>query len=80
MPSKAHLTVSLFLCSSGSNARGKSRALEGRRVNSKSPLRVRDGDEGVAERNYKKNYSPDWSLICPPIKSMIFHKKEIEIN
>ena len=36
-PSAAHLTVSLYLCSSGSNARGESR--------------VRDGDEGVAGRN-----------------------------
>ena len=49
--SAAHLTVSLYLCSSGSNARGESRAREGRRVSSKSPLRVWDGDEGVAGRN-----------------------------
>ena len=45
------LTVSLYLCSSGSNARGKLRALEGCRVSSKSPSRVRDGDKGVAWRN-----------------------------
>ena len=38
--SAAHLTVFLFLCSSRSNAQGKSRALEGRRVSSKSPSRV----------------------------------------
>ena len=31
-PSPAHLTVSLYLCSSGSNVRGESRAWEGRRV------------------------------------------------
>ena len=37
--------------SSGNNARGKSRALDGRRVSSKSTLRVRDGDEGVAIRD-----------------------------
>ena len=43
--------VSLYLCSSGSNARGESKALEGRRVSSNSPSRVRDGDEGVAGRN-----------------------------
>ena len=30
-PSAAHLTLSLYLCRSGSNARGESRALEGRR-------------------------------------------------
>ena len=53
-PSSAHLTVSLHLCSSGSNARGESRAREGRRVSSKSPSRVRDGDEGVARRNQRE--------------------------
>ena len=45
------LTVSLYLCSTGSNAQGESRAREGRSVSSKSPSRVRDGDEGVAGRN-----------------------------
>ena len=50
-PSATHLTVSLYLCSSVSNARGESRALEGRCVSSKSLSRVRDGDEGVAGRN-----------------------------
>ena len=44
------LTLSLFLCSSGSNAQGKSRALEGGRVSLTSPSK--DGDEGVAGRNY----------------------------
>ena len=42
-PSTAHLMMTLFFCSSGSNARGKSRAIEGRCVSSKSPLRVGDG-------------------------------------
>ena len=51
VPSEAHLTVSLYLCSSGSNTWGKSRALEEHLVSSKSPSRVRDGDEGVAGRN-----------------------------
>ena len=46
--SAAHLIVSWFLCSSGSNGQGKSRAFEGRRVSSKSPSSVRDGDKGVA--------------------------------
>ena len=36
-PSAPHLTVSLYLCSSGSNAQGESRAREGRHVSSKSP-------------------------------------------
>ena len=51
LPCVPHLTVSLYLCSSGSNARGKVRPLEGCRVSSNSPSRVRDGDEGVAGRN-----------------------------
>ena len=53
-PSVPYLTVSLYLCSSVSNARGKSRAREGCRVSSKSPLRVRDRDEGVAGRNRRE--------------------------
>ena len=60
-PSMAHLTVSLFLCSSESNARGESRA-------KKSPSRVWDGDEGVAGRNGRENYFPDeGSVICPDL-------------
>ena len=81
MPGVAHLTVSLYLCSSGSNARGESRAQEGRRVSSKSPSRVRDGDEGVVRRNGREQcFSDKGSLICPPGKSMSFHKKETEKN
>ena len=45
------LTVSVYLCSSGSNAQGELRAREGRSVSSKSPSRVRDRDEEVAGRN-----------------------------
>ena len=61
------------------NAHGKSLALEGRRVCSKSPSRVRDGDERVAGRNGREKYFPDKeSLICPPGKSMNYHKKETE--
>ena len=79
MPSAAHLPVSLYLCSSGSNAREESRALEGRSVSSKSPSRVQDGDKGVAKRNEREKCFPDeGSLICPPGKSMILHKKETE--
>ena len=44
----------VHFCSSGGNARGESRALEGRCVSSKSPSRVRDGDEGVAGRNKRE--------------------------
>ena len=50
-PSTPFLTVSLYLCSCGSNAWGKSRALEGRRVSSKSPSRAGNLDEGVAWRS-----------------------------
>ena len=51
--------VSLFLCSSGSNAWGELRPLEGLHVSSKSPSRVWDGDEGVAGRNEREKYFPD---------------------
>ena len=78
-PSATHLMVSLYLCSSGSNVPGESRAKEGHRVSSKSPSRVRDRDEGVAGRNGREQCFPDeGSLICPPGKSMSFHKKETE--
>ena len=71
----AHLVVSLFLCSSGSNAWGKSRALEGRLVSSKSPSRVREGDEGVARRNKIVVLPSEGSLISTQGKSMIFYIK-----
>ena len=35
----------MYLCSSGSNSRGKLGALEGRRVSSKSPSRVQSKEE-----------------------------------
>ena len=75
-PSATNLTVSLFLCSSESNVRGKSRALEGHRVSWKSSSRVWDGDKGVAGRNRREKYLPyEGSLIYPPGKSTIFSKK-----
>ena len=52
------MTVSLLLCSSGSNAPGKSTAIEGFRASSKSPSRVLDGDERVAGREEEKSISP----------------------
>ena len=42
------MVVSLYLCSSGSKHACKPRALEGRCAGSKSPSRVRDGDEEVS--------------------------------
>ena len=78
VPSAPHLTVSLYLYSSGINAWGESRALEGQRVSSKSPSRVRNRDEGVAGRNGREKRFPDeGSLICPPGKIVIFHTKEL---
>ena len=80
--SAAHVSVSLYLCSSGSNARGESRALEGRCVSSKSPSKVRDRDQGVAWRNERKRivFPDEGSLIWPTGKSMHFYKKETEKN
>ena len=72
VPCAVHLTVPLYLCSSGSNARGESRALEGCGVISKSPSRFRDGDEGVAGRSTTEMCFPDEeSFICFPGKWMI---------
>ena len=48
-PSATHLRASLYLCSSGSDVRVESRALERRYVCSKSSFRVQD--KGVAGRN-----------------------------
>ena len=56
-PSRTHMTVSLFLCSTGSNVLGKLRALERGRVSSKSPPKVRNRKEGVAGRNGRE--------VCP---------------
>ena len=53
-PRAPHLTVSLYLCRFESNGQGRSRALEGRRISSKSLSRVWDGDKGVAGMKGKK--------------------------
>ena len=77
-PTAAHLTVSPFLCSSGSNAQGKG-PWKGFVSVQKSPSRVQDRDEGVAGRKGKEKYFlNEGSLICPPGKSTIFYKKETE--
>ena len=73
-PSSPHLTMSLYLCSSRSNARGKSRALEGSRVSSKSPSRVQGGDKGVAGRNERKNDKGSLRQI----NDIFIYKKEKE--
>ena len=54
------------------------RPLDGRRVSSKSPSRVRECDAGVAGRNEREKYFPqyDGSLNYPPGKSMIFFIKK----
>ena len=73
MPSATHLRASLFLCSSKSNARGELTALEGRHISSQSPSRLRNGDDGIAERNGREKYFTDEGLlICPRSKSIFF--------
>ena len=62
-PSAAHLTVSLYLCSSRSNARGESRALQGHCDSSKNQSRVRDREEGVTGRNGREIVFPRWGVI-----------------
>ena len=52
----------------------EARSLEGLRVSTKSPSRMRDGEEGVVERNYqKKVLNRIMSLICPSDKLMLFY-------
>ena len=66
---------------SGSNARGESRALEGRPISLKCPSRIQDGNEGVAGRNWREKCFPnEGSLICPPGKLKIFHWMETDKN
>ena len=48
------------------------RALEGCHVNSKSPSRVRDGEEGVAGRNRREKHFLTRQVV---IKSIIFFPK-----
>ena len=70
----AYLAVSLILCSSGINAQGEPRALEGHCVSSKHLSRVRDGEEEIAGRNKREKYFPkEGSLICLEDKSIIFY-------
>ena len=48
-----------FFCSSRSNAQCKLRALEGYYMSSESPLRVRDGNEGVGGRDGREKCYPN---------------------
>ena len=60
--------------------RAQPRTLEGLLELTQYPSRVRDGDERVAGRNVRqKRFHAEESLICPPGKSMIFHKEKIEL-
>ena len=50
-------------------------------MRSKSNSRVPDRNEGVAGRTRREKYFPEeGSLIFPPGKSMIFHRKQTEKN
>ena len=53
-PSSAHWTVSLYLCSSGSNAQGELRALEGRCVKLKKPFKGPRWIRGSCWENLKR--------------------------
>ena len=57
---KTYLTVSSFLCWSGSNAWGESRALVDSRASSKSTSRVRDRGKGCAWGNGIEKYFSDY--------------------
>ena len=71
----AHLTVSLYLRSSGSNAQGESRALEGH-VSAQKALQGSETEtRDLLGGREEKSISPDDK--GPPGKSMIFHKKEL---
>ena len=73
-PRAAHLTVSLYPCSSRSNAQGPWRVP----CQLKMPLRVWDGDKGGTGRNYRKERFPDeghWFAL--PANQWSF-KKETE--
>ena len=63
--SGANLTVSLNLCSSGSNTPGKLRALEGRRGSSISLWRVWDRNMRVAGRNGRNGVSRQEVIDLP---------------
>ena len=65
-----HHTWLLYLCSSRSNARGEVRALEGLRVSTKSPSRMRDRGEGVVERNYREKCRIENNVINLPLRQI----------
>ena len=73
--------MSLYLCSSGSNARGESRALEGRRVSSKSPAvsKTRELLGGSTENCVSRRGVID--LPCGQISARHEHEKiDISLN
>ena len=72
VPRATQLTMSLFLFSSWSNARGKSMVKEGQSVSSKSPSMIRDKRKFYC-RNRREKYFPNEG-------SLIFYKKETEKN
>ena len=73
-PSVTHLTMSFYLCSSGSNTWGESRALKGCRVSSKKPFKGPRRSLGSCWEERRRITFPLWgSLICRQGESMIFY-------
>ena len=67
--SAAHNTLSMYVCSYGSNAQGMSNALEGRLVSTKKPFmgpRQRLGNCWEEQKSIV--FLDEGSLICPPGK------------
>ena len=75
MPSAAHLTVPLFHCSSGFRKQ-RNEASQGPlkiSVSAQKVPRVREGDEGVTERNEREKYFPEEGVFF-----FTFYQKETE--
>ena len=78
-PSSTHLTVSLLICDSGSNARGESRGPWRAQFQLKKPFKgLRQRQRSCWEDRKRKLFRRNGSLICPPGKSMLRKKKETE--
>ena len=77
MPSAAHLSVSLNLCSSGSNKQGNRGPLKGAMSAQKALQRVPDGDEGGGGKNAREVFTPMMGY-CFKQTNDLFFKKDTE--